>query len=110
MKTQKAVTVQSVLAEWHAFTVQDDFWPRFVHQRLIDATAGVMPEATRPEKADIRVLATEALYVAVREKSNPLRRSICGRLASIEAWLRSKPSPGEIAEKFSKASRYAEAY
>lgn len=102
----KGPTVQAILAQWHTNIVHGDFWPRAVHQTLIDAAAEVLPDGTRPEKAEHRTLAVEALHHGIGGKA----RSIVGRLAQIEAWLSSRPEPRVIASKFSDASRYARAF
>jgi hypothetical protein len=106
MKQEKAAVVQSILGQWHVFIANHDFWPRATHQKLIDATVTVLPEATRFEKAEHRVLAVEALHHSLSGKA----KSIQGRIANVEEWLNSKPAPDVIAAKFAEAARYASAY
>lgn len=105
MQTAKAVVVQRVLAEWHAYVVQEDFWPRFIHQKLIDAAEVTMRENTRAERAEARMLAIESFYLALKPKGR--RQSVCGRIVDIEEWAKARPAPAEVAEKFSAASKYA---
>lgn len=85
-----------------------DFWPRVTHQQLIDAAVTVLPDASRSERAEYRILAIEALHKAVAKRSKC--QSVVGRLLRIQEWLETKPTPTEIADKFGEASRGVQAH
>lgn len=106
MTQARAAVVQSILGQWHAYIAQHDFWPRATHQKLIDAAVTILPDASRPEKAEHRMLAVEALHRAIPGKA----KSIVGRIAQIEEWLSGHPDPATVAQKFAEASRHAAAY
>lgn len=110
MGTQKAANVQAVLDRWCAHVAQSDLWPRALHHGLISAAAAVLPDGSRSERAELRVLAVESLHAVGNEDKHAARRSVCGRLAALEQWEQAKPSADAVMARFSAASQYAEAY